>query len=321
MNEKTRTLADKMRAWRVPQFGDIDTLHCDSVPIAQLHGDEVLVEVEVAALNPVDLKTLKGRYPTITEKDLPFTLGRDVAGTIVKGSAHAPGWEPGMRVCAFVGQGQGALADYVAVSANALARVPPDLDIETAAAVPLAALTAWQGLFDHGKLERGERVLILGASGPVGRFAVQFARRCGAHVIATASAATHEALRERGAEQTIDYEKERVEEATGDIDLVYDLVGGDAQASTWKVLKRGGTFVSALAEPSQLEASNHGACATRYTARPDGAQLDPILGLVKEGVVKVEVVERFTFDAMNDAFARLEHGHAHGKLVVRRERR
>ena len=311
-------LPETMRAWRVLRFGGIDALRCEAVPVPQLQGDEVLVEVDVAALNPVDLKTLAGRYPMIAEADLPYTLGRDVAGVVAKATALAQGWAPGTRVCAFVGQGQGTLAEYVAVSASALAKAPPALDTETAAAVPLASLTAWQGLFDHGKLERGERVLILGASGPVGRFAVQFAHQCGARVVATASAATHDALRSLGASELIDYRQQRVEDATGDIDLVFDLVGGEAQTSAWRVLKRGGTLVSALTEPSQVEASDHGAHAMRYTARPDGAQLDHIIGLLLKGALKVEIVERFAFDAMPDAFARLERGHPHGKLLVTR---
>jgi NADPH:quinone reductase-like Zn-dependent oxidoreductase len=307
---------ETMRAWRVSRFGGIDALRCEFAPVPLLYGDEVLVEVQAAALNPVDLKTLHGHYPAVAQNDLPFTLGRDVAGVIAKGSKRARGWEPGTRVCAFVGQGQGTLADFVAVPASALANAPRNASIDTVAAVPLAALTAWQGLFDHGKLERGERVLILGASGAVGRFAVQFARHCGAYAIVTASARTHDELLTLGAAEAIDYRHQHFEEMTGDIDLVLDLVGGEAQALAWRVVKRGGSVISALSEPSQAQADAHHACAARFTARPDGAQLEHIIALLEHGAIKVQVVGRFDFDAMTDAFERLEQGHPHGKLVA-----
>ncbi|QBQ99098.1 NADP-dependent oxidoreductase [Paraburkholderia pallida] len=316
MEQLQQALPEMMRAWRVTRFDGIEALSCESTPVPLLYGDEVLVEVQAAALNPVDLKTLHGRYPAVAQHDLPFTLGRDVAGVVARGNPRAAGWEPGTRVCAFVGQGPGALADFVAVSASALANAPRAGAVAMAAALPLAALTAWQGLFDYGKLKRGERVLIHGASGSVGRFAVQFARHCGAHVSVTASAPTHDVLRALGAAQTIDYRHEAFEDLTSEIDLVFDLVGGAVQARSWSVLKHGGTLISALDEPSQIEAAARGACAVRYTARPDGAQLEHIVALVDRGAIKVEVAERVDFSAVNDAFERLERGHSHGKLVA-----
>jgi NADPH:quinone reductase-like Zn-dependent oxidoreductase len=159
MQQVQQVLPEIMRAWRATRFGGIDALSCENTPIPLLYGDEVLVEVQAAALNPVDLKTLHGHYPAVAQHDLPFTLGRDVAGVIAQGSQRASGWEPGTRVCAFVGQGPGALADFVAVSASALANAPRAANMETAAAIPLAARTAWQGLFDQGaiKVEVAER--------------------------------------------------------------------------------------------------------------------------------------------------------------------
>ncbi|MCG5075370.1 NADP-dependent oxidoreductase [Paraburkholderia tagetis] len=319
MQPVQQALPETMRAWRATRFGGLDALNCESTSVPLLYGDEVLVEVQAAALNPVDLKTLHGLYPAVAQHDLPFTLGRDVAGVIAQGTRRAAGWEPGTRVCAFVGQGPGALADYVSVSASALANAPRAGAVDTAAAIPLAALTAWQGLFDYGKLERGQRVLIHGASGGVGRFAVQFARHCGAHVIVTASAPTHDALRALGASEAIDYRHDGFEDLAGEVDLVLDLVGGAVQARSWGVLKHGGAMVSALDEPSQIEADSHGAFAARYTARPDGAQLEHIVALFDQGAIKVEVAERFNFGDVGGAFERMEKGHLHGKLVVMRE--
>ncbi|MEX3980211.1 NADP-dependent oxidoreductase [Paraburkholderia sp. EG287A] len=312
-------IPETMLAWRVPRFGGVESLREESLSVPEPGHGEVLIEVQAAALNPVDLKTLQGRYPLVTEGDLPYTLGRDVAGVVVSRGEGAQAWPQGARICAFVGQGPGAFADYVVVDATALAAAPATCAVDAAAAIPLAALTAWQGLFEHGKLQGGERVLIQGASGGVGRFAVQFARHCGARVVATASASERDALLALGASEVIDYHAQRFEEATGEVDLVFDLVGGEAQHRSWQVVRNGGAMVSTLGEPSQAQASRHGARAARYTARADGAQLAHIVDLVEKGAVKAEVVERFDFDHTPRGFERLAGGHPHGKLVVMRQ--
>lgn len=312
------SLPKTMLAWRATRFGALDALRQLDIPVPEPRADEVLIEVQAAGLNPVDLKTLQGHFPLVKQDALPLTLGRDVAGVIVQRGADAQAWPQGARVCAFVGQGQGALADYVAVSASALAGVPSSCAIDVAGALPLAALTAWQGLFDYGKLQGGQRVLIQGASGGVGRFAVQFARHAGAQVIATASAHERSALLALGAKEVIEYESQDTDDLVDEVDLVFDLLGGAAQERAWRVVKHGGAFISTLEEPSQSEASSHGARAMRYTARPDGGQLAQIVELVELGVVKIEVVDRFAFDDTPRGFERLKQGHLHGKLVVLR---
>jgi NADPH:quinone reductase-like Zn-dependent oxidoreductase len=314
----TNDIDETMEAWRIERFGGPDALRRVTLPAPRPARGEVLVEMRSAGVNPVDVKTREGRYPMVREDALPFTLGRDVAGVVARCGEGVERWQPGQRAYAFVGQGQGAFAQYVSVDAHALAAPPSTLALEDAGAVPLAALTAWQGLFDHGKLERGERVLIHGASGGVGQFAVQFAREAGAHVIATGSGESLELLKKLGANETIDYRTQRFEEVARDIDLVYDLIGGDTQQRSWAVIRQGGALVSTLSEPSQAEASKHGARATRYTARPDGEQLARITRLFESGAVRVEIVERYPFERVPDAFARIEQGHLRGKVVVTR---
>ncbi|PXW27573.1 NADP-dependent oxidoreductase [Paraburkholderia caballeronis] len=308
-----------MSAWRIDRFGGPDALRNETIPAPRPARGEVLLKVQSAGLNPVDLKTREGRYPLIRADALPFTLGRDVAGVVAQCGEGVEGWARGVTAYAFVGQGQGAFADYVAVSAAALSKPPATLSLADAGAVPLAALTAWQGLFDHGKLERGERVLIHGASGGVGQFAVQFARECGAHVYATGSGESLNLLKALGAAHTIDYRKDRFEDVAKDIDLVYDLIGGDTQQRSWSVLRPGGALVSTLNEPSQVEASKHGARATRYTARPDGGQLARIAQWIDRRAVRVEIVARYPFARLPDAFERLAQGHLRGKVVVTRD--
>jgi NADPH:quinone reductase-like Zn-dependent oxidoreductase len=306
----------QMRAYRIHRFGGPEVFRSEMIDIPEIGANEVLIRVKAASVNPVDIKTRDGKYPTIREDNLPFTLGRDFAGVVERSGQNASDWPQGAEVFGFVGQGQGALASFVVIEAKGLAKRPATLDWTNSAAVPLAALTAWQGLFDHGGLQKGERVLIHAAAGGVGHLAVQFARHIGAEVYATASGDSVDFVKSLGADHVIDYKKQRFEEVARDMDLVFDLIGGETQNRSWQVVKRGGTLISTLNEPSATEAAAHGAHGARYTARPDGRQLEEVGRLIDEGAVKVNVVETFPFDAAADAMATLEKGHVHGKIVV-----
>ncbi|MBC8731180.1 NADP-dependent oxidoreductase [Paraburkholderia sp. UCT2] len=305
-----------MLAYRIHRFGGPEVFKAEKIEIPELGAGQVLVRVRAASANPVDLKTRSGQYPLIREEKLPYTLGRDFSGVVERVGEGVGQWRAGERVYGFVGQGQGAYAEFVVVSASALARAPEKLDVGSAGAVPLAALTAWQGLFDHGCLEAGGRVLIHAGAGGVGHFAVQFAKQKGAQVYATASGDGIEFVRSLGADRVIDYHAQRFEDVARDIDLVFDLIGGDTQRRSWSAVATGGALVSTLNEPSQAEASSHGARATRYTARPDGRQLTEIASLLDKGSVRVVVAERFAFDATAKALERLAKGHVRGKIVV-----
>lgn len=307
---------ENMRAYRIHRFGAPEVLECEPVPVPQPGRDEVLVKVLAASVNPVDIKTREGRYPLIHADALAFTPGRDFAGVVARTGDDVSGWKPGQEVYAFVGQGQGAFADYVLVNQSALARKPNTLDFPLASAVPLAALTAWQGLYEHGMLEADERGLIHAGSGGVGHFAVQFARLTSPHVYVTASGDGVEFVRSLGVDHVIDYKTQNFEEAVCDVDLVYDLVGGQTQERSWNVLRTGGRLVSTLNEPSQVKAGEHGAEATRYTAHPDGKTLARIGELIDDGAVRVAVSGKYPFDDVSAALAHLHRGHVHGKIVV-----
>jgi NADPH:quinone reductase-like Zn-dependent oxidoreductase len=310
-------LPDAMQAYRIHRFGGPDVLQRDTIPVPEPARDELLIRVRAASVNPVDYKTREGQYPLVRADALPFTPGRDASGVIERVGSDVNGWKPGQHVYAFVGQGQGTYAQFVTVKAAAAARMPNTIDHQVASAVPLAALTAWQGLFEHGMLRAGERVLIHAAAGGVGHFAVQFARVKGAKVVATASGDGVDFVRSLGVEHVIDYKTQRFEDAACDVDLVFDLVGGVTQTRSWRVVRRGGALVSTLDEPSQTMASEHGARAMRYTAHPDGKTLAQIGEMIDEGNVRVVVAEQFSFGAARDALARVERGHVHGKVVIR----
>jgi NADPH:quinone reductase-like Zn-dependent oxidoreductase len=305
-----------MRAFRIHEFGGPEVIQPESVEIPTAGADMALIKVVAASLNPVDYKTRSGRYPLVKEDKLPYILGRDFAGRIVEVSKEQGGFAPGDAVYGFLGQEQGAFAEYVAVKQDALARKPDSLDFTTAAAVPLAGLTAWQGLFEHGGLAAGQKVLIHAAAGGVGHFAVQFARAHGATVYATASGDSVEFVKNLGADVVIDYKKQAFETVAKDVDVVFDLIGGETQERSWKIIKAGGALVSTVAEPSRARGEELHIRTARYTARPDGKQLAAIGRLIDDGKVKVHVSRTFLFKDTPEAERYLEAGHILGKVVL-----
>lgn len=260
-----------MHALLIRRFGGPEVVEFAQVPVPEPKPGELLLKVEAASLNPVDWKIRSGQYPVVGEDQLPFVLGRDLSATVVL--SDDPELVPGTLVHGLMATGHGSLAQYALASASELARVPATLDRIAAAAVPLAGLTAWQGLFDHGRLQPGQRVLIHAGAGGVGHMAVQLAKARGATVVTTVSTDDVDFARSLGADQVIDYKTQRFDDAVRDLDLVYDLVGGQTQDRSWPLLKRGGTLVTTLAEPPQDKAQAHGVRALRYTAQSLGDQL------------------------------------------------
>jgi NADPH:quinone reductase-like Zn-dependent oxidoreductase len=190
------------------------------------------------------------------------------------------------------------------------------LDFIQAAAAPLAGLTAWQGLFDTGQLQAGQRVLIHGAAGGVGHFAVQFAKAKGAIVIATCSSRDVEFVRGLGADQVIDYHADRFEDQVAPVDLVYDLIGGETQDRSWAVVKDGGAMVSTLTEPDKAKAATKHARVAHYMAHPDGDQLAEIAKLIDAGRVSPTITNVFPLQSAAEAERVLEHDHVRGKIVL-----
>jgi len=245
-----------MKTIRIHSFGDASVLHLEEAPRPKPAPDQILIRVHAASVNPVDYKIRSGTYVR-SRIELPAILGRDVAGTIEEIGYDVSGFEVGDAVYAFLGAHSGGYAEFALAGKEEFAPKPATLDFVTAAAVPLAAITAWQGLFDHGGLLPGEQVLIHGAAGGVGHFAVQFARTTGTTVIATGRAEDLELLRGLGADQVIDYQSERFEDQVREVDLVLDLVGGETQSRSWGVLRKGGRLVSTLQQPSPEKARRY----------------------------------------------------------------
>jgi NADPH:quinone reductase-like Zn-dependent oxidoreductase len=304
-----------MKAIRIHRFGDSSVLQLESIEIPHPQVGEVLVRIAAASVNPVDYKIRQGEFPPVTRDMLPITLGRDFSGVVEQVGSGVGSFVKGDRVFGMVG-GDASYADYAVIKADHLAKVPENLDLIRAAAVPLAAQTAWQALFDHGHLEAGQRVLIQGASGGVGHFAVQFAAARGAMVFATGSEKTRQFITSLGADRVIDYAHERFEDVCHDMDLVINLVSGDMQQRAWAVLRPGGTLVSTLSPPARDRPDAYGKNSRFFLVEPSGRQLEEIAHLMQGELVDVKLSVTFPLKSAAQAQDYLERSHVEGKVVL-----
>lgn len=313
-----------MRRVVFDQFGEVDVLRLDTAGSNPQPGvDEVCVRVSGAGLNPIDWKTRRGLgfAAKQIEDQLPWTPGYDVAGEVVSVGEQVTTLAPGDRVMGMVGfpvRG-GGYADYVLAKSDELAIVPEELDLVSAGALPLAALTAWQALFEVADLAPGQKILIHAGAGGVGHFAVQFARVRGAHVIATASSDNRDFLAELGVHEVIDYHTTDFTEECYGLDVVLDLVGGDTGKRSLHTLSEHGVLVTiptASADDIITAAEGLGLRAHGMVVRSDVFHLDEIAELIEDGDVRVHVDRVFPISEVAEAHRLLEAGHVRGKLVL-----
>jgi NADPH:quinone reductase-like Zn-dependent oxidoreductase len=305
-----------MKAVCMHAYGGPEVLKLEEIEMPEPADDEVLVRVRAAGVNPIDYKVRSGAFSEGRPLKEPLVLGRDVAGTVERCGRSVHGFKPGDRIFAMLDGGPGGYAQYVAIKADLCAPEPRGLDHITAAAVPLAGLTAWQGLFDEGHLEAGQRVLVHGGAGGVGHLAIQLARAKGARVSTTVAGEDAEFARSLGADQVVDYQRERFEDKIHDVDLVLDLIAGETQLRSWAVLKEGGALVSTLTQPSQEKAREHHARGSHYRAHPSGSELAGIGRLIDAGKVKPRVTATYPLEQAAAAQERIAHQHVQGKVVL-----
>jgi NADPH:quinone reductase-like Zn-dependent oxidoreductase len=307
----------KMRAISQNTLGDVNVLEEVEAQRPEPDVSNLLVRVRAAGVNPTDWGH---RSRKVFLGPPPFTLGWDVSGVV-----EAIGWgvtlfEPGDEVFGMLPypHGVGAYAEYVTAPARAFARKPTALSHVEAAAVPLAALTAWQALVDTAALSAGQRVLIHAAAGGVGHLAVQIAKARGAYVIGTASTGNHELLRGLGADELIDYHTADFAEAVRDVDVVLSPVSGDYPARSLRTLRPGGTLVSILplADEVREEAARRGLRAEELLVEADHAGMTAIAGLVTAGQLRPVIADTFPLADAGKAHALGETGHVVGKLVL-----
>jgi NADPH:quinone reductase-like Zn-dependent oxidoreductase len=303
-----------MKAVLIEAFGGPDVLRLQQLPIPEPGPGELLVKVSAASVNPVDYKIRSGKYPAVKEDKLPYVLGRDACGIVEESRSSV--FKKGDVLYGVPGIERGSYAEYVVLKESEAARKPTSLENATAAAVPLAGLTAWQGLFRYGDVKAGQRVLIHAGSGGVGHFAIQFAKARGAYVITTVSEDHADFVRRIGADKVIDYKKQHFENELRDLDMVFDLIGGDTQEKSWGVMKKGGVLVSTLNAPSQEKAAEYGVRATRFTVTETGSELAEIATLIDDGKVAVKLSKTFPLEDVASAHRLIEEGHTEGKIVL-----
>ncbi len=304
-----------MKTVRFHEFGGPEVLKYEDAPDPEAGPDQMLVRVHAAAVNPVDWKLREGWLRAL-DLPLPITNGGDISGVVVAVGSDVTEFRPGDAV--FGGTGlRGGYAEFIALGAHEVAAKPATLDHVQAAAVPLAALTGWQALFDIGGLRAGQRVLIHAAAGGIGSLAVQFAKLHGAYVIGTASEANIDFVRDLGADEVIDYRRTPFETAVRDVDLVLDLIGGEVEDRSWSVLKPGGLLVGVVGvHPSADKAKAAGVRSDAIFMHPDGKQLSEIAGLIDAGKVRVTVSGTYPLSAAVEAQELVHLGHTRGKVVL-----
>ncbi len=306
--------AQTIRAIRLHQYGGPEELKLEQVPCPVPQAGEVLIRVHAAGVNPVDWKICQGWLKDFLPVQFPSIPGRDLAGTVEEVGPDVTAFQKGQAV--FGQSANGAYAEYMTASVDTLALKPTALSFDEAAAIPVGATTAWQGLFDQGGLQAGQRVLIQGAAGGVGLFAVQFARWKGAHVIGTTSTSNLDFVRALGAELVVDYTTTPVEQAVQDVDLVFDTVGGKVLESSLRMVKRGGTLVTIAGQPSEEQAQQLGIRVLSFGAQVSHQLLQTFAQLIDEGQVKVTVAKQFPLSEAQQAHERSQAGHGRGRIVL-----
>jgi NADPH:quinone reductase-like Zn-dependent oxidoreductase len=308
-----------MRIITQDSFGPADVLHVAEAERPNPGLGQVLVRVVAAGVNPVDVAIRAGRVQLYGPP--PFTLGAEFSGVVQDTGPgvglFAPGDEVfGMPLFPAV---TGAYAEYAASPSRQVVRKPAELDHMAAAALPLVGLTAWQGLVEHAGLHAGQRVLIHAGGGGVGHVAIQVAKACGAHVITTASAGKHELVRSLGADEVIDYRTQRFEDVARDVDVVFDLIGGDTVRRSLHTLRPGGVFLTAVDHGDREVAARVTAAGDRFvgvSCEPDRLGLNALVDLVQQGKLRVHVTTSIPLAEASRAHELIEEGSTSGKIVL-----
>ena len=305
-----------MKAIRMHTQGGPELLAYEDAPKPSLQPGDALVRVIATSITKTELTWDETYRDCDGRARIPTIPGHEFSG-IVDAAPEAAGVRVGDAVFALSSFCRnGSAAEFIAIRAADLAPKPHSLNFEQAAVVPLAGLTAWQALFDHAQIEKGERVLIHGAAGGVGTYAVQLASWKGAEVTATAAAKDHSFLVELGASSVIDYTHERFEEKVKDVDVVLDTIGGETQQRSWSVLRRGGILISIVSPVAADKATSFGVRGAFFIVEPSRTQLIELGRLIDKGILRVVVGAVLPLARTREAFEQGLAGHMRGKIVL-----
>jgi NADPH:quinone reductase-like Zn-dependent oxidoreductase len=328
-----------MKAFLLDRYGSADRVRAGDTPAPEPQDDEVFVQIHAAGVNPVDFKIRNGEFKSFLRYRLPFILGHDVAGVVVRVGSRVRRFKPGDEVYASVGRA-GAFAEFIAINEDNVAMKPAALTMAEAASIPMVGLTAWQVLIERAKLKPGQKVLIHAGAGGVGTLAIQLAKHAGATVATTTSTDNVDLVRRLGADVVIDYKKEDFAHVLRDYDVVLNSLDKVTLEKSLRVLKPGGQLISISGPPDAAFARSIGASwvlrmvmgalsrGIRAQARrrqvqysflfmsADGGQLAKITSLIDKGVIRPVVDRVFPFASTKEAMAYVEAGRAKGKVVV-----
>ncbi|MGZ8450428.1 MAG: NADP-dependent oxidoreductase [Candidatus Deferrimicrobiaceae bacterium] len=313
-----------MRAIVFDAFGGPERLRVAEIHKPSPASGEVLIEVHCASVNPVDWKIREGMLAELFPYEFPIVPGWDAAGVVAGAGSGVTAFRAGDKVFAYCRKPKirhGTYAEYVTMAADAVAPMPGNMDFAAASTIPLTGLTAWQSLFDAGKLSAGQRVLIHAGAGGVGSLAIQFAKNAGATVYTTARGRNHAYVKGLGADAAIDYTREKFVDAMRvlapeGVDLVLDTIGGRVQTESYKALRAGGMLVSIINLPESGEAERYGARTNFVFVSPNGGQLREIAALIEAGKVRPAEYEEIPLDRAAEAQERSRTGHVRGKIVL-----
>ena len=330
-----------MKAFVINRYGKKEMGHIADVPEPKLGAEDILIQVHAASINPLDLKIRSGEFKLILPYELPLILGNDAAGTVVRTGSHVSRFKVGDEVYARPNKDRiGTFAEYIAINQSDAAIKPSNLSMQQAAAIPLAALTAWQALVDVAKVKPGQRIFIQAGSGGVGSVAIQIAKHLGAFVATTTSTSNVEWVKALGADVVIDYKTQDITAELSDYDVVLNSLGNQELIQSLKILKRGGILVSISGPPTpafadeiglnwivkqviklisysiRKKAEQRGINYVFLFMRANGDQLSKITQLIEQGSIRPVIDRIFSFSAIADALAYAELGNAKGKTII-----
>jgi NADPH:quinone reductase-like Zn-dependent oxidoreductase len=313
-----------MQAICVHQYGGPEQLKLEQIPRPEPRAGEVLIRVDAAGVLPADWKTRQGFFKDVFRVSFPYIPGSAVAGVVEEIGPGVTTFQQGQAV--FGRTTNGAYAEYTTTAVeppaltpktfSLLALKPDTLSFDEAATISGGATIAWTALFEDGALQAGQRVLIHGAAGGVGLYAVQFARWKEAQVIGTASTANLDFVRSLGAETIIDYTTTPFEQIVPEVDLVLDTIGGETLQRSMEVVKRGGTLVSLLEQPAQKKAQERDIRALNNAVLPTNEHLRTIAQLIAEGQIKAIAGKTFPLPEAPQAHELSQSGHGRGRIVL-----
>lgn len=314
-----------MKAVVIEQFGGLDALKLADVPMPKTQDNEVLIKIEYAGVNPVDWKIREGMLKNRLPYQFPLIPGWDCSGTISKVGKGVKNFKEGDEVIAYCRKPviqNGTYAEYITFDAAHVAKKPKNLTFAEAAAVPLAALTAWQALYEVAKIKKGDSILIHAGAGSVGSFAIQFAKNTGCKVYSTCSTRNVEFVKSLGADVVIDYTKDNfadalLKNAKNGVDVVFDTVGGDTQTESIPCVKKGGILVSIVNVPNEDLLNKAGIRAGYHFVYPEGKELSTIAKLFEDKKIKAPVVQELRLSECKRAQDLSQQGHTRGKIVLK----